>query len=319
MSRSYYSNMLDVEGLDRELSAEPDKDPGTALLRHLFSVGRLDLVELVISKGAITKRIAEKVRAALVVKQLIFKSLVGDERALNSTPRALAEEELLMWRPSSKRQLRDLLAVESPVRKDWIKRRVRQSDSREVVEFYEKTDSYIWELMAANNIIETLYNYAVTLRKMRRVGIREFLDYGAGIGSFVIAASESDLHCTHMDLSSPTFDFARWRYEKRNIQVPMLIAKGDHTDIPKSTSIVCTEVVEHVPDPLALLDAFEFAIPKGGYLIVSESCKDTEKFIAHLPQNRWLGGKRFDYELKRRRFNEVWAEPRVKPRVFRKR
>jgi 2-polyprenyl-3-methyl-5-hydroxy-6-metoxy-1,4-benzoquinol methylase len=322
---NYYQNMLDVEDLDPTLQ-EPSGDwllneTQESLLRWLFKRQNLDVVEYLVHRDVFIKSIAEKLKYALTAKELVYKSVPGivDDEKMRMSPRKLAEHELVNWRASAKKHIRQLLAVEYPVRRDWLKRKIGHQNSSQVVDFYRKTDSYIWELMAANNIVETLYNYGLTLEKMKRLGIQQFLDYGAGIGTFVIAGHEQGLKTVHMDLPSQTSKFAKWRYGIRGMKIQMIEAKGDHTDIPNANTILCTEVVEHVPDPLSLLDSFANAIPKRGYLVVSESCKETGKFISHLPANEWLGGERFDQELNRRGFFEVLAKPAVKPRIFCKR
>lgn len=321
---NYYQNMLDVEGLDPTLQAPSDdwlnNETQESLLRWLFKRQNLDVVEYLMHREVFIKSIGEKLKYALTAKELVYKSLPGiaSVEKMRMSPRKLAEQELVKWRTSARKDLKRLLAVEYPVRRDWLNRKIRHQNSSQVIDFYRKTDSYIWELMAANNIVETLYNYGLTLDKMKRLGIQEFLDYGAGIGTFVIAGHEQGFKTVHMDLPSQTSKFAKWRYGIRGIQIQMIEANGDHSDIPKANTILCTEVVEHVPDPLSLLDSFAHAIPKRGYLIVSESCKETDKFISHLPANKWLGGKRFDLELRRRGFVEVLAKPVIKPRIFRK-
>jgi len=318
----YYAGMLDLEGMDPTLAPcgrpAAHRERENNLLRELFRLGRLDWVNELAEGGFLAADLAEKVGRAVRIKEAIFLGLKGVTRpdVERLGPRALALKELGLFHGQVGVPERYPLAVELPVRRDWRRRKVAYDRPRSVLRFYRVTRSYVWELMAANNAVETLYNYSVTIEKMARLGISEFLDYGAGIGSLVIAAARADLRPRHMDLASPTLDFARWRYKNRRLGIEMLEARGDHGDLPFSPAIVCTEVVEHVPDPLRLLDALREAVPKGGHLVISESCRYTEKFIAHLPSNRWLGGRRFDHEMGRRGFREVFPRPRVHPRVF---
>ncbi|HEV2853136.1 MAG TPA: methyltransferase domain-containing protein [Thermoanaerobaculia bacterium] len=319
----YYSQMLDLEGLDPELGRLElpwhEENAQKALLSFLFKKKKISVIESLLLEGVVNPSIGEPVGAALKTAQDIYGNLegVGKEAAM-LTPRQLAEAELLLWRADLSGGLEDLLAVEVPVRLDWLRRQVNIEEEESVVQFYRETDSYVFELMAANNLIQTLYNYDVVVRKMKELGVSEFLDYGAGIGTFVILGRERGFSVRHMDLEGCTSDFARWRYMSRGMDIPILVAKGDHSDIPRSPAIVCTEVVEHLFRPLHLLNALAQAIPVGGFVVISESCGYVEKFISHLPQNRWLAGAVFDQEMAQRGFLEVLPEPRVHPRIYRK-
>jgi len=324
---NYYRDMVDLEGLDPDLAGiaaswlAPPTQSG--LLAYLFKEGRLDLVQMLIREGIVDQTLGEKVVVALRTASAIYKDfrVEGYSVGLESmTPRMLAENELLLWRPSLAKgeDLRRALSVEIPVRQDWVKRGVDSRSEESVLSFYRESESYIFELMAANNLIQTLYNYGVTLAKMIDLGITEFLDYGAGIGSFVLLGKGSGFSVRHMDLEGKTLDFARWRYAIRGLDVPILCARGNHADIPDSCAVVCTEVIEHLFDPLALLNRLTKIIPAGGYVIISESCGYVEKFISHLSANQWLAGRAFAQEMEARGFLEVLPEPRVHPRIFRR-
>lgn len=323
-AEDYYAALLDLEKLDPEAcvgrGAGATKDWLWGFLSWLFSIDRLDVVRMLLERRVLPALVAQKLEGALAMKERIYCSCpLGAGNGLSCiSPRHLAEMELCTWRPVQGGEVRRLLAVEVPVRADWRRRRVRANEEASVLRFYRETESYIWELMAANNIVETLYNYEMVLQKLTALGATHCIDYGAGIGSFAIAARSFGIAVRHLDLASPTMAFARWRYGIRKLDVPMIEVCGDHSDLPLTEVVVCTEVVEHVSAPLRLLDAFEASISSGGYLVVSESCRYTEKFVSHLPGNRWLGGGRFVYELGRRGFREVLEEPRVHPRIFQK-
>ena len=314
--RHYYENLLDLEGLDPLLPAAHTVGVEAArqILATLLRRQRCDLIDALITTAVIPKPLALKVAVALqTLRQTSVGMPVTDNRC---SPRACAEEELLQWRPVARAELQRKLAVEIPVRADWLRRRVNSANAEEVVRFYRETESYIWELMAANNLIETLFNYGVTIQHLTRLGVHSALDYGAGIGSFVLAADAAGITMTHMDLPSPTLRFATWRYAIRQRSVRVIEASGCHHDIPKSEAIICTEVVEHVSDPLALLNALAAALPSGGIVAVSESCAEVEKFASHLPQNRWLAGGRFAYEMQRRGFRPLSVRPATKIMLF---
>ena len=318
---NYYKSLLDPEHLDPGIAPRKwEQGCQIGLAGKLMTLGRCDQLLALVKLGVIDGLMAQKLQTALRLREGVFDrvSALSRDQLSQLGPRALAERELLAWRPELRQPDLEQLAVEVPVRRDWQRLRIHASDPAEVLRFYKVTDSYIWELMAANSMIETLFNYAVTLDKLQSLGVKDVLDYGAGIGTFVIACATRRIRARHMDLRSKTREFAEWRYIARGMKVPMIDASGDHSDIPASRAIVCLEVVEHVFEPLRLLDEFRRAIPVGGILVVSESCRYTKNFVSHLPSNRWLGGRRFLRELGARGFQEVLPEPAVHPRVFRK-
>ncbi len=222
----YYETMLDLDGLDPEIDGLADEwykeSSQKALLSALFKESRLDIVYSLLDLELVLESISEKLKIALPVKDQIFRSIpnIENEKKRIMSPRALAEAELLAWKPANQKGIKTNLAVEYPVKMDWMRMDVGYDDPEKIVDFYRKTQSYIWELMAANNIVETLYNYGVTLNRMKKMGVNEFLDYGAGIGTFIIVAHEAGFKATHMDLPSQTLEFAKWRYHFRRINLP---------------------------------------------------------------------------------------------------
>lgn len=315
----YYRDLIDLEALDRRHPASSQRGGFSQLsfVSELLRSQRLDLVQEVLTRRLLGRELEAVVAGALEAVRKLYRRLAGlTGDYLQMSPKALGLAELALWRPELRERLEEMMLVEIPVERDWKRRGINKKSEESVLGFYRETESYIFELMAANNLVQTLYNYIVTLRKMKNLGIASFLDYGAGIGTFVILGIESGFKVQHMDLHSKTTDFAEWRYRERGLNVPILFARGDHSDVRGDNAIVCTEVIEHVFEPLKLLDAFREAVPVGGHVIVSESCDYTEQFVSHLETNKWLGGSKFDDEMKGRGFEEVLPEPRVHPRVF---
>ena len=328
MAADYYSELLDLEALDPESGRSGrtwDREgQGTVFASECFRASQCGIASLAASAGLLGEELQIKLPPAQTLKERLFLELplpsgrLSLDELANLSPKRLSEIELNAWKPGCLSEHPEWLAVERPVREDWNARRVDNRDAGQVLDFYRQSESYIFELMAANHLVETLYNYSVTVGKLAKVGVTELLDYGAGIGSFALAARAAGIRVRHMDLESKTLAFARWRYETRSAGVDVIVASGDHDDIPRSQAIVCTEVVEHLTQPIALLDALAAATIEGGCVVVSESCHYLEKFISHLPQNQWLGGNEFLRQMSIRGFKEVFPEPAVHPKVFQK-
>jgi 2-polyprenyl-3-methyl-5-hydroxy-6-metoxy-1,4-benzoquinol methylase len=191
--------------------------------------------------------------------------------------------------------LRDLVRVETPVRLDFSARHVDLTNRCEVLQFYSDTYSYVLELTAANHQVETLNNYQRCLDVIIERGKTSLYDYGCGIGTLALLAHKRGFsQVTLADLPSPTFEFAQARSKKLDAPVSFVALKDGRVDIPAGTSVICcTEVLEHVFEPEALVRHLVSALPQDGLLIVSESFDHVEEFCTHLPIHRGKGGIKF--------------------------
>jgi 2-polyprenyl-3-methyl-5-hydroxy-6-metoxy-1,4-benzoquinol methylase len=191
--------------------------------------------------------------------------------------------------------LRDFVRVEKPVRKDFDARKVHLTNREEVLQFYSNTYSYILELTAANHQVETLNNYQRCLDVVMERGKTSLYDYGCGIGTLALLARKRGIsQVTLADLPSPTLEFAKARSKKLNADVSFADLNDCRVNIPPNTDVVCcTEVLEHVFEPDALVKELVSALPKDGHLIVSESFDHIEDFCTHLPIHKGKGGAWF--------------------------
>jgi hypothetical protein len=187
----------------------------------------------------------------------------------------------------------DDIKVEKPVREDWQRCKLSTTDKAGVERFYKTSFSYILELTAANHQVQTLFNYAVILSMLRKLGVKSLFDYGAGIGSFVALAASYGIAGTHADFDSETLRYAKERYRQLGLDVPTVVL-NENASLPAQVDcIVCTEVLEHVYDPEALVRRMNAALRPGGLLVVSESFDYVDAFCTHLPMHQGKGGKNF--------------------------
>jgi 2-polyprenyl-3-methyl-5-hydroxy-6-metoxy-1,4-benzoquinol methylase len=190
--------------------------------------------------------------------------------------------------------LHDFVRVEIPVEKDFRTRDVHLTNREEVLQFYSNTYSYILELTAANHQVETLNNYQRCLDVVFERGKTSLYDYGCGIGTLALLARKRGIsEVTLADLPSPTLEFAKDRSKKLDGAVSFATLNDGRVDIPSNTGVVCcTEVLEHVFEPEALVNELVSALPQDGLLIVSESF-DHMNFCTHLRIHEGKGGARF--------------------------
>jgi SAM-dependent methyltransferase len=226
-------------------------------------------------------------------------------------------EELSRYLRKPKKEIEKKMLVEKPVAEAWKKMNPNPNIEREVENFYIKTDAYIFELMAANNIVQTLYSFYVLCEKLNSLNVRTILDYGAGAGTLSILFKNIGYDVVYADLPGKLFSFAKWRLEKRKLRIPMIDLNKEKVKI-KYDCIVCTEVIEHVANPKALLKIFRDGLKKNDILVISESCEYTENFSSHLEKNKKYGGKNFIKLMKSFGFEQIIPEPFIPQMIFRR-
>ncbi len=112
------------------------------------------------------------------------------------------------------------------------------------------------------------------------------LEYGCGTSTHGIACAQLGCEVHICDISQKMMDIANLRYLSRNLKVKQHIIL-DHfpLTIPKKyfDTIICTDVVEHIPDPISLLNNFISWLKVGGIIHLQVSSHiDLQK--GHLPQ-----------------------------------
>ncbi len=247
---------------------------------------------------------AQMLVSALWAKDRIFFGM--NKTFSDKSPKSCALEELSEYLERTPVDIQQEMLVEVPVEKDWEQLKINPADPADVLRFYKETDSYVYELMAANNIIQTLFTFSTMAERLQKLGVQNVLDYGGGAGTLSILLCRLGYDVTYADVTGKTFDFAKWRFQKRNLNIPMVeLAGNERTDLlsPALTDhtfdcILSTEVIEHVPHPLDLITSFAQKLPLGGIAVVSESCNYTEQFTSHLESNKKYGGAVFIEHMK---------------------
>jgi 2-polyprenyl-3-methyl-5-hydroxy-6-metoxy-1,4-benzoquinol methylase len=209
------------------------------------------------------------------------------------------------------------MLVEKPVAEDWKKIDPDPRSEKEISDFYIKTDSYIYELMAANHIVQTLYSYSILSKKLQELNINSILDYGAGAGTLSIFFKNQGYAVTYADLPGKLYNFSRWRFARRRINIPMINLRKKPI-LSGQDCILSTEVIEHVVDPIKIIELFKNRLEKNGVLVVSESCEYTEDFSSHLESNKKYGGKNFIKIMSGLGFKQILPKPFIPQMIFMK-
>lgn len=322
MPKGYYDFMYDIEGLTNLNAKRVQKV--TSLIKGVEDCIREQKCQkaLYLLRSGFTdkKSIGEisMLTMALTVKNILFNSQV------ENSPKFCALNELRNYLKLDLKTVESRMKVEEPVHEEWGLMSIDPKSETDVNRFYRDTGSYVYELMAANNIIQTLFTFGAIAQRMQRLGINKVLDYGGGAGTLSILLSKLNFSVTFADLKSKTADFARWRFAKRGLKIPSLVLRGDvSTDLKKLKikkgdfdCILCTEVVEHVNRPLDLIKSFSESLKTGGVLVISESCEYTDQFSSHLVSNKKYGGKNFAKIMKKYGFVPLEVDFFIPQQIF---
>ncbi|CAK6691548.1 methyltransferase domain-containing protein [Synechococcus sp. CCY9201] len=126
--------------------------------------------------------------------------------------------------------------------------------------FYEDTvgDGHLLELAAWH--LGSADYIADTLRLQQRFARGQVLDFGGGIGTHALAAAALpavDRVCV-VDLNPRNRAFVQWRAERMGLADRLLCCRDleDSRLPPQFDTIVCLDVLEHLPDPAGQLDCF---------------------------------------------------------------
>jgi len=116
----------------------------------------------------------------------------------------------------------------------------------------------------------------------------KILEYGCGVSTHGIACAQRRCEVHAFDISSAMINYSKVRYEKRGLEVSF---HSSEETLPKDyfDTIICTDVVEHVPNPLLLLNTIIHCLKSGGEVHFHVSMmKNYNK--GHLPQaiTKWF-------------------------------
>jgi 2-polyprenyl-3-methyl-5-hydroxy-6-metoxy-1,4-benzoquinol methylase len=144
------------------------------------------------------------------------------------------------------------------------------------------------------------------------------LDFGAGIGAQLLPLAAKNIKCTHVDVGGAQSDYAAWRYRDRFLSVEIVALLDGYMEDGveelrgrRWDTVICTEVLEHVTDPEALVALLADYVLPGGLLIATTSFDDGDGMVPmHLNIDRYT-----DEEFERRVFPSHGFK-RVEPAVY---
>jgi 2-polyprenyl-3-methyl-5-hydroxy-6-metoxy-1,4-benzoquinol methylase len=151
---------------------------------------------------------------------------------------------------------------------EWIAKGIDPGDRRQVIEFYNNSETEVFDLIGWHASDPIHHRTLHCLNIARAAGARSLLDYGSGIGSDAIVFAQAGLDVTLADVSDPLRRFAQWRCERRGFRVRSLDLKRESPSEAAYDAAICFDVLEHVPDPVAVVKTLTRALTASGYLFL---------------------------------------------------
>ncbi len=153
-----------------------------------------------------------------------------------------------------------------------------------IIEFYDKTESEIFELMNwhYNRYEDGPLQYVFAFEVAERNGFKSYLDYGSGIGTGGILFGLNNFKVTLADISSTNLKFCEYRFKQRKVNAELMDLKNQAFSGQKYDLITCFDVLEHAIDPIGILKKLRLLLNNGGMLIISTPFNEDEKRPMHI-------------------------------------
>jgi len=189
--------------------------------------------------------------------------------------------------------------------REWREQYQHRPDARTA--FYDESFTQIFFVMHNSGLrvdLSSPYLYLYATDWASRIGVRRYLDYGAGTGSGAAFLARQGIETTLADISARMLDFARWRFERRALTARYLDVKQETLPKKSFDMITCFHVLQHLEDPVAKIRELREALVEGGILIVNGGLKsDPER-----PMQPDHGGARTARKFRSVGLQKLWKE-----------
>lgn len=147
----------------------------------------------------------------------------------------------------------------------------------EIKEFYERVRYNAFSL--------AYWHMQRAQRKFRdkivKISSGDVLDYGGGIGDLCIKLVEKGLNVSYCDARSENMEFAKRLFKKRGYEIKVLDSGINFLE--EYDTILCIDVIEHIPHPEIVLERFARHLRTNGKLIITNlNCSGDDDASLHL-------------------------------------
>jgi len=129
----------------------------------------------------------------------------------------------------------------------WIWHNQKHQTPEEILDFYKKTDLYIFDLTKYQSILVLDVNMMISELKERK--LVKMLDLGGGIGEYTKRAiEEAGCDVTFLELKdSKTLDYAKWRFTKHKLK-PKIVTEEYPWQNEEWDVVFAMDVIEHMTE-----------------------------------------------------------------------
>ena len=182
-------------------------------------------------------------------------------------------------------------------------RRADPQTPDQILDFYRKTDLYIWELMQWHASAARIPCWQALARLADRylpaAGYLRVYDFGCGVGTDGLFLASRGYEVTLVDVDGPAFRFATHRFRRRGLAASFQVSCSPNPE-PGGVYdvVVCFDVFEHLPDPLNAARRLVAAMRIGGLLVQRGAFEDSGDHPCHLHDGvERFGGLRWHIHL----------------------
>jgi SAM-dependent methyltransferase len=147
---------------------------------------------------------------------------------------------------------------------EWKRMVTNPADPHQLIRFYNESETELFEQIAWHATEPIHHRSLICADLAAASGGRDLLDYGSGIGSNAIVFGLAGFRVTLADVADPLRNFARWRCERRGIEVRTLDLKRHAVERRRFDVVTCFDVLEHVPDPVSAVKQIRDALKPSG-------------------------------------------------------
>jgi len=176
-------------------------------------------------------------------------------------------------------------AVET-LKREWHAQ-VQPGEERAIERFYDQSQTTIYELMWWHTLRDDLspLAYVTALHLARQHGGRQYLDFGAGVGSGGILFARHGFNVTLADISSTLLLFSQWRFKRRGLPTACIDLKAHELPENAYDFVTAMDVFEHLVNPIATVEQLWKALRPGGFLYARIAAEDDEDRPQHIVQD----------------------------------
>jgi 2-polyprenyl-3-methyl-5-hydroxy-6-metoxy-1,4-benzoquinol methylase len=110
------------------------------------------------------------------------------------------------------------------------------------------------------------------------VNFTNYMDFGAGIGSNALLFNEYGFSITLADISDAMIKYEKWRLKRHKVIANFIDLKKQKMPVNFFDCATAIEVLEHVKNPVAVMNQIKNALKPGGYVFVTTPFyKDPER------------------------------------------